>query len=319
MSVPRSLSDAPCLVIEPCTDVVPVVVTHNPDGPTLVASLRALLRQVRAVIVVDNGSIASSDGWMRELALDGSERVRVLALERNLGLGEAYNAGISIARELGAAFVLLMDQDSVPEPGMVAMLRGAYADLVNRGRRVAAVGACYRDSESANVSRFVRVVRFGLARIGCEGDGFVRADFLISSGSLIAIATLDQVGTMDASLFIDHVDTEWCFRAQSEGFEVYGVCGAVMHHSLGDRRIRLWWGRWRTIPFHQPFRYYYMFRNSVLLWRRPYLPESWKRADRLRVLYFLLFYGAFSSNRIDNLRMMIKGLKDGYRGRTGKL
>lgn len=305
---------------ERSTDVVPVVVTYNPDESTLLSSLSALLCQVSTVVVVDNGSSTSPEGWISRLEPKWPGGIRLVPLEHNLGLGGAYNIGITIARKLGAAFVLLMDQDSIPELGMIGKLQSTYADLVECGRQVGAVGPRYRDSETSDLSNFVRVARLGFARIGCDdANNFVRADFLISSGLLISVEALDQVGGMDEKLFIDHVDTEWCFRAQSKGFEVYGVCGAVMRHSLGDRRTRVWWGRWRTLPFHLPFRYYYIFRNSVLLWRRPYMPQGWKRIDRLRILYFLLFYGVLAPNRLANLRMMWRGCNDGWRGVGGSM
>ena len=303
-----------------CTDVIPIIVTYNPDSATLLASLRALLSQVRTIVVIDNGSSSNINEIIQSLKVGRLNKINLLALEHNCGLGKAYNAGISIARSLKAAFVLLMDHDSIPEPDMLYKLRNTYINLENQGKPVCVVGPRYRDHLTAQLSQFVHVTPFGFARSSCDNTtDYVRADFLISSGSLISIKTLDQIGGMDKDLFIDHVDTEWCFRAQSKGFEVYGICSAVMLHSLGDRQTRIWWGRWRTIPFHQPFRYYYMFRNSVLLWQRSYMPVEWKRADRLRILYFLFFFTIFSPNRIANLRMMIKGLRDGFNGRIGKL
>ena len=303
-----------------CADVIPIIVTYNPDKVVLLASLRALLSQVETIVVVDNGSNCNINEILSQLEDEVFIRISVLSLEQNYGLGEAYNAGISIARSLKATFVLLMDHDSIPEPNMLYKLRNAYVSLEEQGKPVCVVGPRYRNYVTAKLSQFVHVTRFGFTRSHCDNiTDYVRADFLISSGSLISIKILDQIGGMDEGLFIDHVDTEWCFRAQSKGFEVYGICNAVMLHSLGDRQIRIWWGRWRTIPFHQPFRYYYMFRNSVLLWQRPYMPLAWKRIDKLRLLYFLIFFTLFSPNRIANLRMMIKGLKDGFNGRIGKL
>ena len=303
-----------------CEDVVPIVVTYNPDEVTLMANLNALLSQARAIVVVDNGSNSNIDPILQKLELEWPGALNCLALKHNYGLGEAYNADIAIARGMKAVFVLLMDQDSIPEPGMLYELRNAHINLARQGKHVGAVGACYRNHITAQKSHFVRVTRSGFTRLGCDDKtNLVRADFLISSGSLISIKALDHIGNMDQDLFIDHIDTEWCFRAQSKGFEIYGTCSAVMLHSLGDRQISIWWGRWRTIPFHQPFRYYYMFRNSVLLWQRPYMPAAWKRADRLRILYALIFFTLFSPNRIANLFMMIKGLKDGFNRRIGKL
>lgn len=303
-----------------CTDVIPIIVTYNPDKVILLSSLRTLLSQVRTIVVVDNGSSSNIDEVIQNLKVGVFRRINILSLEHNRGLGEAYNAGIAIARSLRATFVLLMDHDSIPESDMLYKLRNAYINLENQGKSICVVGPRYRDHVTAQLSQFVYITRFGFARSSCDKTiDYVRADFVISSGSLISIKMLDQIGGMDEGLFIDHVDTEWCFRAQSKGFEIYGVCNAVMLHSLGDRQIRIWWGRWRTIPFHQPFRYYYMFRNSVLLWQRPYMPLAWKRIDKLRLLYFLIFFTLFSPNRIANLRMMIKGLKDGFNGRIGKL
>lgn len=303
-----------------CTDVIPIIVTYNPDKVILLAVLRALLSQVRTIVVVDNGSSSSINEVIQSLKIEIFKKINILSLEHNRGLGEAYNAGISIARSLKATFVLLMDHDSIPEADMLYKLRNAYISLQDEGKPVCVVGPRYRDHVTTQLSQFVRVTRFRFSRSSCNGTtDFVRTDFLISSGSLISIKILDQIGGMDEGLFIDHVDTEWCFRAQSKGFEVYGVCNTVMLHSLGDRQIRIWWGRWRTIPFHQPFRYYYMFRNSALLWQRPYMPLAWKRIDKLRLLYSLIFFTLFSPSRIANLRMMIKGLKDGFNGRIGKL
>lgn len=303
-----------------CSDVVPIIVTYNPDKTILLASLRALLSQVKTIVIVDNGSHSSVNEVIQSLELEKSGNINFLALEHNYGLGKAYNAGIALARNLEAAFVLLMDQDSIPDPDMLRILRSAHIHLEAQGKQVGAVGARYRYHESAETSLFVRVNRFGFTRLDCDKPSkFVHADFLISSGSLISINAINHIGEMDSDLFIDHIDTEWCFRARSKGFEVYGICDAIMLHSLGDRQVRIWWGRWRTIPFHQPFRYYYIFRNSVLLWQRSYMPVEWKRADRLRILYFLIFFTLFSPNGIANLRMMIKGLKDGFNKRVGKL
>jgi rhamnosyltransferase len=302
------------------TDIVPIVVTYNPDEPTLIASLAALLSQTQHVVIVDNDSTCDVTVIIKRLDKKYFNRINLVKLQDNGGLGEAFNTGITVARDLNATFVLLMDQDSIPESDMLSKLHDAYQNLEKQGILVGAVAPRYRDSTSSQLSQFVRISRFGLTRISDDGNtNHLRADFLISSGSLIAIHALNQVGEMDAGLFIDHIDTEWCFRAQSKGFALYGVCDAIMQHSLGDRQTRIWWGRWRNISFHQPFRYYYMFRNSMLLWQRPYMPAAWKRTDRLRILHLLFFFTIFSPNRTANLRMMVKGLRDGFNSRTGKL
>ncbi|MDT8363232.1 MAG: glycosyltransferase family 2 protein [Nitrosomonas sp.] len=301
-------------------DVVPIVVTYNPDKSVLIASLAALLSQVQHIIVVDNDSVCDITEITQHLGKECVKRINLIELPYNGGLGKAFNIGIAAARDLNAVFVLLMDQDSIPASDMVGKLHDGYWNLEKNGVPVGAVAPRYRIGTSSELSRFVRICRFGLTRVPNDDNiNCIRADFLISSGSLIAMRVLDQVGDMDAGLFIDHIDTEWCFRAQAKGFALYGASGAIMQHSLGDKQMHIWWWRWRNISFHQPFRYYYMFRNSMLLWQRPYMPGAWKRADKLRILYMLIWFTLFSPNRMANLRMMLKGLKDGFNRRTGKL
>jgi len=303
-----------------CLDIVPIIVTFNPDKIRLLACLRALLPQVKSIVIVDNGSCPNFNDVIQNLELAKPNCIKLLIQRQNYGLGKAYNIGIDIARDLKVAFVLLMDQDSIPEPDMLHALRSAHIYLENQGKKVGAVGPRYRHHATTEASDFVRLGQFRFIRGACEEQNdLVQADFLISSGSLISLNALNAIGGMDEDLFIDHIDTEWCFRAQSKGFKLYGVCSAVMQHSLGEQRIRLWFGRWRTIAYHQPFRYYYMFRNSVLLWQRSYMSTVWKRADKLRILSLFIFFTLFSSNRIANLRMMLKGLNDGFNRRTGKL
>lgn len=143
------------------------------------------------------------------------------------------------------------------------------------------------------------------------------ADFVISSGSLIPINVLDDIGPMDESLFIDHVDTEWCLRVQSKGYRLFGVPGARMLHTLGESRTRIWFLRWWTVPHYLPFRFYYIFRNSFLLQSREYISLKWRLAILFRCLKILFFYGLFSNQRFSCLRMMGKGIVDGLRGVTG--
>ena len=61
-------------------------------------------------------------------------------LDVNEGIAVAQNVGIAVAKSLGASHVLFLDQDSVPEDGMVSCLYAALQKLENGGCRVACVG-----------------------------------------------------------------------------------------------------------------------------------------------------------------------------------
>lgn len=295
------------------TRIFAVLVTYHPRLERLERVLARVRPQVADLLIVDNASSNAAE----VAALVEQHGARFTGLPDNAGLGRAHNLGIAQARVAGAEAVLLLDQDSVPEPDMVSELDRALRHAGEDGWKVGAAGARYTGAHAGDVSEFVRFGWFKFRRVPCTAEAArVRADFLISSGSLVPMRVLDDVGGMDEDFFIDHVDTEWFLRAAAKGYAFVGACAARMSHGLGERTQRLWLGRWRHVPRHRPFRYYYIFRNSVLLYRRPYAPARWMVNDIVRLSLLVLFVG-LPSLRDGTLRMMLKGLNDGRKGVTG--
>lgn len=300
--------------------ILAVVVSYQPRIAAFELALAALVDQVEKVLVIDNASenVDAITKLLKERDLDTVELARQSS---NLGLGAAHNLGIAHAREHGFSHVLLMDQDSVPLTGMVAALSEAAARKAEQGK-VAAVGASYINADNGAESFFIRFGWLKFKRQYCgrrDSDGCIRADFLISSGSLISIDALDEVGDMDESLFIDHIDTEWFLRARGKRFYAWGVCDAIMQHGLGEHTHQINLRRQRNVPQHKPFRYYYIFRNSMLLYLRGYPSLLWKWNDLQRLTLIALMFGLFKGPRRENARMMWRGLCDGVRGKTGPL
>lgn len=292
--------------------VCTVVVTYHPDATLLAAQLDALQAQAGCIVVVDNATPGTA---VRELCAFHPQ-AELLALTDNLGLAAALNAGITAARaKPGITHVLLMDQDSVPEPGMVAALKAAL-ERQSQNTRVAAVGTRFHDPREGTDAPFVRI-RFPVNRqLHCNGAcDEVDCDFLITSGSLIPLDVLDQVGGMDEALFIDNVDLEWCFRATSKGYALFGVCGARMLHHHGATRHRVP-GVPRGVVVHTPQRLFYMMRNRVLLYRRAYTPRRWIAQDVPRLVVKFLLFALLIAPRRKNLRCMMAGLRAGIAGRA---
>src|SRR5689334_17381839 len=114
--------------------VFAIVVTYRPDAQ-VAECVRALEPQVERILIVDNGS---GPEHLQALQALCGDKVRLLALGRNLGVGAGHNAGIAAAREAGATHVLLLDQDSVPAPDMARALLEAEATLLAKGEKVGA-------------------------------------------------------------------------------------------------------------------------------------------------------------------------------------
>lgn len=293
--------------------VVAVVVTYHPDLAVLGNLLNRLVLQADGIVVVDNGS---ADEVTAALVSHEGERFRFLSLGRNVGIAAAQNEGIACARKMGASHVVLFDHDSDPRQDMLPHLKASLSRLQAQGCRVASIGPCYIDERQANPPPFIRVRGLRLVRcLAPESGDAVSVDYLIASGCLIPLTVLDDVGGMDASLFIDYVDIEWGLRARSKGYENFGCFSAQMHHSLGDEPISF---LGTAYPARSPLRHYYMFRNAVLLYRQKHVPADWKWADGIRLLLKYGFYTLFAKPRLQHFRMMSRGVWHGLIGRSGK-
>ena len=302
------------------TSVVAVIVSFKPDLMRLESLLGALESQVARIIVVDNASGDQTVGALRRMASRGT--IILVENTSNLGLGAALNQGCRRAEDLGATHLLLHDQDSLPRPHMVQHLLDALLRLEKEGRRVAAVGPVWVDERHSGSPRFPFVTYSGLRahKHHCQAgapDRLIKTHMLITSGTFIGVDVRRQVGPFDEGMFVDSTDIEWCFRAASFDYELYGVCKAEMGHQLGDDVRQVGFLRQRAI--HSSIRLYYMMRNRVLLYRRHIAPLSWIVWDVRHAFGKLVLFTVFVPPRLKNLQFMLWGLLDGFRGTTGPL
>lgn len=299
--------------------VAAVVITYNPDREVLPRLLHHCADQVERIIVVDNGTTAVD---VRDLCRPFESRCAItyVPLGRNFGIAAAQNRGIEAAKAAGAEYVLLLDHDSVPTDNMVAGLWQADRQLRDAGIQVGAVGAVTFDRRTGTTSKVLRMVRGRVQRLACSpSEAYVEADFLIASGTMIAISVLARHGMMNEGYFIDHVDTEWCLRVKAQGMRIFAVPGARLEHALGDHVVRVWVGRWREVPVHSPVRDYYMFRNTVRMLLTTPMGIAWRITHLYRLSQFAVFFGLGMSPRFRRIRLMTKGIIDGIKGRGGPL
>jgi rhamnosyltransferase len=287
-----------------------VIVTYFAQADAVQRLLRAVVPQAEHVVIIDNtpGTVA----WTTPTDIE------VLANGSNLGLAAAQNQGIALLRQRGMTHVLLLDQDSVPAPDMVAQLVQALRRLAADGVLVAAVGPRWRDRLSG---RDVPFVRLGVGRMVAAmqtGDASaVECDTLVSSGCLIPVTALDRVGPMDASLFIDQVDTEWGLRAQAAALKLFGVPAAVLEHGIGESFVRPWFAPGRAVPIHSPVRDYYLVRNTIAVFFRRSAPWRWRLLQLVRLPAVMLVMVTQMPERGERLRRILCGLRDGLLLRLG--
>jgi rhamnosyltransferase len=293
-----------------------VTVAFNPDVSRIEQQLWALRGQVDFMIVVDNGC---SMPLRSRLADALAAEIVWVVLDRNCGIAGGLNAGIAAARDRHAEFILCMDHDSVAPPGCVAHLRDGVERLEATGAKIAAVGPRISDPRG-HESPFIKLGWLKHTHQYCvEGASALETDFLISSGCFARVSSFEagHVGNLDEDLFIDSVDFEWCCRARSLGFKLYGICDAVLDHRLGDSRKTIA-GLWPMI-IHSPERLYYMTRNRLVLYGRGYIPLRWKCKDLFRMIAKLTLTLLFVAPRLRYLQLSLRGMRDAVIGARGPL
>ena len=294
-----------------------IVVSYHPETDRLDRLFDALATQVGEIFLVDNGSSPDVVSWLFLQSLEN--RIQLLSLGDNFGIGFAQNRGIAFARDRGHQKFLLLDQDSLPEEGMVPKLEKALDGLMQAGTRVGAVGPTRKDENDPAPVFFLKFDRFPPSRLHCDAASqMIPVDILISSGMLIPLQAIEEVGVMDERLFIDHVETEWCLRGLTRDFRFFAVCEARIHHRLGNSVARLWIGRWRNMTIHVPLRNYYFVRNSLVLIRRDYILKQWKRYMAWTLFKFCI-RNSFNSPPLTRVFMMTRGIVHAFAGRLGRL
>lgn len=243
-------------------EVCAVAVTFHPDTG-FPARCRDVLRQVSRLVIVDNGSSEGETSMLQELAADPA--VTLVRNLDNLGVAQALNSGIRRAAALGFGWVLLLDQDSCIDDDMVQTLIAAQASFPDRGR-LAVIGSGFRPDDEAPQDP-----------TDAGNAGWQEAEAVITSGSLVSLAAYAAVGPFREEFFIDHVDTEYCWRARAAGYRVIRTRKPIMTHSIGSvtwRRVL--WLNGRTYNYAADRRYY-IARNGTVMIREhgSYALGSW--------------------------------------------
>ncbi|MBF5038123.1 glycosyltransferase family 2 protein [Methylophilus sp. 13] len=290
-----------------------IVVTFNPNIDLLMEQFDILSSHSDLIVFVDNGSDNISKIQLNEFF----STAKIISLKENLGIGYAQNIGLICAIESGFSRAILFDQDSIPTVEMFSRLLNALTE------NVIASGPSYEDPRSGISSFFIIQKKLFPNRWFPEkshqAEQLVDTAFLIASGTTINLNLLKKCGGMKSDYFIDHVDTEWCFRARNAGYRTIGIPNAKMKHSLGDEVKKVWFFGWRQVSYHSPLRDYYMFRNTILMLKDNPMSFIWKSHFIWRLIQFATYFLTFAPLRKERFIKMSLGIMHGLKNIRGKL
>lgn len=205
------------------------------------ACIESLLKQrggsETKIVIVDN---ASRDDSMQiiEKRFGGDSRIETICLDDNYGFSYANNVGIRRAMEWRADYVLLLNNDTEAEENLFSELL-ACAD--RHPNSMVAPKIYYSDrrnviwSAGGAVSPIIRKVRhIGLDQEDAgQFEQEHRIGFATGCSLLLPRTVIDRAGLLDERFFLYYEDTEYCFRLQKMGIEIWYCPQARLYHKVG--------------------------------------------------------------------------------------
>lgn len=289
-----------------------LIILYHPRDDQL-ARLRDVARDCDALVVVDN-TPAASLAARRAADQDG---YALLHHGNRGGIAGAYNAGLAELFARGMDAVALFDQDSAVPAPFFATMRDTCAGFATR---CFLAGPRIFDENDRRYLPELATDGVTVRRLPMHADAPVqRCGFLISSGSVISREAYARLGRFDESLFIDHVDTEYCFRALARDVPLYVVPQLVLPHRIGNKR------RHKIGPFemsamnHPWYRRYYSARNAVQLGMQYGLRFPVAIVPSLLTLWQVVQVVLCEDDKAAKLKGIAFGVSDGLFGRLGPL
>jgi GT2 family glycosyltransferase len=232
-----------------------VILTYEGAQLTLdcLASLHADGYEDRVDIVVDNGS---SDGVL-ERVIARYPRSVCVEMGANVGFSAGNNAGIVRAVALGCDQVLVLNNDTLVEPGALrAMVR------VARDRRVVAPLLVFAEAPQvawyaggtfnprSGLPGRMTGYRTDVSRLELRPGPTER---FTGAAVLIPAAAVRDVGVFDEALFFLFEDVDWSMRLRRAGYEIHFEPSARIRHRVAQTQA----------GEHSLSSYYYGTRNQL--------------------------------------------------------
>ncbi len=277
-----------------------VMVLYKPDWSVTDKAIESLASQVDLLCLVDNTPNADYSEKFKDKGV-----IKYIPLSDNKGIAAAQNIGVNFLIQCNYKFVVFSDQDSIASTGIVHGLKQEYELLKSNGINVGLVGPTPINKVTGepyeNKAKYMRDIEL-------DGHRFTECQSIISSYSFISLDLFEKIGPFLESLFIDFVENEWCFRLyQRLGLSSYLSRNLLISHELGVSKRFMG----RQISISSPFRLYFQIRNFFWLNELSYTPEQWRKQVRNKLLYKLMYYPIIPSKRLEYVKSIYKGLKDG--------
>ena len=166
--------------------------------------------------------------------------ITLLEARNNSGFSGGNNLGIRYALELGATWILLLNNDTIVAcDALERLVKGAEG----AGAHLAG-GAVYEYADASKAwylggkfswwgDKDLKCMRKGAT----EAQGTIETDWITGCCMLVRREVFERIGLLDENSFIYCEDADFCRRAARVGFRRILVLGSKIYHKVGSTSL----------------------------------------------------------------------------------
>lgn len=269
-----------------------------------VHNLRGQTCPLDKIIIVNNGSTDGTAEWLAQ-----QSDLHVINQE-NLGSGEGFRLGMSVAYESGCEWLWLMDDDLVvPEDALARLIEKAAAEEIPIINPLIAADT-EPDNLSFGLSPQIRTVA---AAQEAAKAGLIEGLINPFNGFLIHRRALDQIGLVKGEMFMSGDEVEYMLRARKHGLRLATFASVICLHPKDRSAYAPILGNRARVEVPKGRRFWIYARNlGFINWHY----RGWYSLirDGLKyTCYFLFTPRSESGSLADFWRYYLDGITDTYR------
>ena len=251
------------------------------------------------IVVVDNGSTDDSFSVLHNTVASNTV---LLSAGSNLGYAAGNNLGIRYAKEHGADFIVILNNDVILNRNSL----DSCFDLLRKNNEIGIVCPAILNidndtiqSTGANIDFFkIKTILINYGQQYICSDEIIDCDYVGGACMVFRADLPDKIGYIPEDYFLFWEEADWCAKARRQGLKCVCTLKSYIRHK-GSATIKRYSGLYS----------YFLERNRVLFSKR--CNSYCKYILSLFFLYFRAVYRGFAIGK-ENFRL-IKYYDDGRR------
>lgn len=294
-----------------------VIVTFN-RKLLLAENIEMLLKQSRnidKIFIIDNCSTDGTEEMLEEREWKQTEKFVYIKTESNIGGAGGFYTGIKVAYEAGADWILLMDDDGRAEnkdtvEQLMIVAEQLYMNNDYNKKIYVNSLVLQKDMLSFKMGQYYTVE----AACSAAVDGVLEGLASPFNGTLISKELVKEIGYPNREFFIKGDEVDYKHRAFNAGAYVCTAVNSRYVHPRPETYEKSVLGQ--KVPFfvEAPWKEYYAARNFAYMYK---LEGHYKAIAFELVFVKLLAIIQLECPKWKTIRMVLKGVFDGWRGQLG--